>query len=141
MMFDFFKNCEKYGVTHLLAYNLAFDIRALSYTTKKYTHTNISFDNFVLIDVMRVAIELLINTEKYRDFCRKNNEVTEKGNYKSSAETVYRYINSDNDFIEDHTALSDCYCEYNIFMKCLKQKKGISEGIKGNLWKLIQDKK
>lgn len=140
MMFDFFKNCEKYGVTHLLAYNLAFDVRALSYTAKKYTRTEINFNNFILIDIMRVAIELLINTDKYRTFCRKNNEFTPKGNYKSSAESVYRYVNSDCKFCEDHTALSDCYCEYNIFMKCLKQKKGISQGIKGNLWKLIQDK-
>ena len=141
MIFDFFKNCEKYGVTHLLAYNLSFDISALSYTSMKYTHKDIDFSKFILVDVMRVAIELLINTEKYRNFCKQNNEITPKGNYKSSAESVYRYINSDYEFNEDHTALSDCYCEYAIFMKCLKQKKTVSKGIKGNLWKIIQDKK
>lgn len=139
MMFDFFKTCEKYHVTHLLAYNLAFDIKALKYTAKKFTNTDITFDNFILVDIMRTTIETIINTDKYRTFCKKYNELTEKGNYKTSAETVYRYINSDNDFIEDHTALSDCYCEYVIFMKCLKQKKTVSTGIKGNLWRLIQD--
>lgn len=139
MMFDFFKTCEKFNVTHLLAYNLAFDIRALTYTAKKYTHKEINFDNFVLVDVMRTAIELIINTNKYRNFCKKNNEYTPKGFYKTSAESVYRYIKNENDFIEDHTALSDCFCEFAIFMKCLKQKKAISTGIKGNLWKMIQD--
>ena len=123
----------------MLAYNLAFDIKALKYTAKKYMNEEINFDSFVLVDVMRTAIELLINTDKYRNFCKQNNELTEKGNYKTSAESVYRYINSDYDFNEDHTALSDCYCEYAIFMKCLKQKKVISIGIKGNLWKMIQD--
>ena len=140
MFTDFFKMCEKYNVTHLLAYNLSFDMKALQYTAKKYTHTEINYDNFILIDVMRTAIELLINTDKYRNFCKINNELTEKGNYKSSAESVYRYINSNIEFNEDHMALSDCYCEYAIFMKCLKQKKTISIGVKGNLWKIIQDK-
>lgn len=139
MMFDFFKQCEKFSVTHLLAYNLAFDIKALKYTNKKYVHTDINFDNFILVDIMRVAIETIINTNKYRNFCKQNNEITDKGNYKSSAESVYRYINSDYEFNEDHTALSDCHCEYCIFMKCLKQKKTVSTGIKGNLWKMIQD--
>jgi len=140
MFTDFFKMCEKYNVTHLLAYNLSFDMKALQYTAKKYTHTEINYDNFILIDVMRTAIEILINTDKYRNFCKINNELTEKGNYKSSAESVYRYINSNIEFNEDHMALSDCYCEYAIFMKCLKQKKTISIGVKGNLWKIIQDK-
>lgn len=140
MFTDFFKMCEKYNVTHLLAYNLSFDMKALQYTAKKYTHTEINYDNFILIDVMRTAIEILINTDKYRNFCKINNELTEKGNYKSSAESVYRYINSNVEFNEDHMALSDCYCEYTIFMKCLKQKKTISTGVKGNLWKIIQDK-
>ena len=108
-------------------------------TAYKYLHTEINFDNYKLVDIMRVAIETILMTEKYKEFCRKNGEITEKGNYKSSAETVYRYINSDNNFIEEHTALSDCYCEKSIFDKCLKQKKVISIGCKGNLWKLIQD--
>ncbi len=140
MFTDFFKMCEKYNVTHLLAYNLSFDMKALKYTANKFAHMDITYDNFILVDVMRTAIETLINTDKYRTFCKKNNEITEKGNYKSSAETVYRYINCDIDFNEDHTALSDCYCEYSIFMKCLKQKKTVSIGVKGNLWKIIQDR-
>ena len=141
MIIDFFKICEKFNVTHILAYNLGFDIRALTYTAKRYGKIEVSFEKFILIDVMRSAIETILNTNKYRTFCRKNNEYTPKGYYKTSAESAYRYINNEYDFIESHTALSDCYCEYAIFMKCLKQKKMISKGIKNNLWKVIQDKK
>ena len=139
MMKDFFKKLEQFEVTHLLAYNLKFDINSMTKTAYKYLHTEINFDNYKLVDVMRVAIETILMTEKYKGFCRENNEITEKGNYKSSAETVYRYINNDTDFIEQHTALSDCYCEKCIFEKCLKQKKTVSVGCKGNLWRLIQD--
>ena len=139
MLHDFYMVRNNFNVTHILAYNLSFDINALNKTSEKFTGRKMSFDNYKLVDVMRVAIETILMTEKYKEFCRKNGEITEKGNYKSSAETVYRYINNDNDFIEDHTALSDCYCEKAIFDKCLKQKKTVNIGVKSNLWKLIQD--
>ena len=138
MMYDFLYTMKLYNVTHLLAYNLTFDINALDKTYMRFCNRHFNTDNIVLVDVMRIAIETIINTDKYRDFCDKNNEYTPKGFYKSSAESVYRYINDDNDFIEDHTALSDCYCEYSIFMKCLKRKKKISIGLESNLWKKIQ---
>lgn len=138
MIYDFLYTMKLYNVTHLLAYNLAFDINALDKTYMQFCNRHFNTEKIILIDVMRIVIDVIINTDKYRSFCEKNNEYTPKGFYKSSAESVYRYINNENDFIEDHTALSDCYCEYNIFMKCLKQKKKINKGIEGNLWKKIQ---
>ena len=141
MLHDFYKVRNNFNVTHILGYNLSFDLNALNKTSEKFTGKSFNLNNYKLTDVMRVAIETILMTEKYKDFCRKNNEITEKGNYKSSAETVYRYINDNIDFVENHTALSDCYCEYSIFMKCLKQKKNVSIGTKSNLWKLIQDTK
>lgn len=140
MMYDFLYTMKLYNVTHLLAYNVKFDINALDKTYMRFCNRHFNTDNIIVIDVMRVAIDTLINTDKYRNFCKKNNQMTEKGNYKTSAESVYRYINDDIDFIESHTALDDCYCEMNIFMKTLKQKKKINKGIEGNLWKKIQDK-
>jgi hypothetical protein len=140
MMYDFLYNLRLYGVTHLLAYNLSFDINALDKTYMYFCNRHFDSSKYILVDIMRVAIETIINTNKYRNFCKKHNEMTDKGNYKSSAETVYRYINNDLNFIESHTALDDCYCEKAIFEKCLKQKKTVSIGCKSNLWKIIQDK-
>lgn len=140
MMYDFLYILKLYNVTHLLAYNLQFDINALDNTYMSFCGRHFDTSKYELVDVMRVAIETIINTKKYKEFCKENNEYTPKGYYKSGAETVYRYIHSDMSFIENHTALSDCYCEKAIFEKCLKQKKKISKGCKGNLWKLIQDK-
>ena len=140
MMYDFLYTLKLYNVTHLLAYNLQFDINALDNTYMSFCRRHFDTSKYELVDVMRVAIETIINTKKYKDFCKENNEYTPKGYYKSGAETVYRYINSDMSFIENHTALSDCYCEKAIFEKCLKQKKKVSKGCKSNLWKMIQDK-
>lgn len=138
MMYDFLYTMKLYNVTHLLAYNINFDINALDKTYIRFCNRHFNIDKLIIIDIMRVAIDTIINTDKYRSFCIRNNEITDKGNFKSGAESVYKYINNDIDFIEDHTALSDCYCEMNIFMKCLKQKKKINKGIESNLWKKIQ---
>jgi len=140
MMYDFLNILKLYGVTHLLAYNLSFDLKALDKTYQKFCERKFDYTKYNLVDVWRIAIETKINSDKYRKFCKDNNYLTPKGYYSTNAESVYRYITGDNEFIEEHTALSDCYCEKEIFMNCLKQKKGISIGLKGNLWKIIQDK-
>ena len=140
MMYDFQMVLKLYEVTHLLAYNLQFDINAINKTYEKFCNRVIDFNKYELIDVMRIVIETKLNTNKYRNFCLENNFLTPKGYYSTNAENAYRYLTGNLDFIEEHTALSDCYCEKEIFMNCLKQKKTISKGLKGNLWKIIQDK-
>lgn len=139
MMYDFLYAMKLYEVTHLMAYNVAFDINALNSTYMKFCNRPFETEKYIIVDVMRVAIETIINTKKYKSFCKNNEYMTDKGNYKTSAEVVYKYVNNDLDFIESHTALDDCYCEKNIFMKCLKQKKTVSKGIKNHMWKVIQD--
>lgn len=44
---------------------------------------------------------------------------TESGNYSTTAETVYRYITNNIDFIEEHTALADSEIEWEILRYCL----------------------
>lgn len=140
MMYDFFTCMKNYKVTHLLAYNLAFDLKALDNTYMKFCNRNFDYSHYKLVDIWRIAIENKINTNKYRQFCKENEFLTPKGFYSSNAENVYKYVTGNMNFIEEHTALSDCYCEKEIFINCLKQKKSISIGLKGNLWKIIQDK-
>ena len=48
---------------------------------------------------------------------------------KTSAEIVYRWISDDVDFVEDHTALSDCLIEVEIYVKCKRKKKRIPESV------------
>lgn len=140
MMYDFLIAMKNYNVTHLLAYNLSFDLKALDSTYIKYCNRHFDYNKYKLVDIWRIAIETKINTKKYKDFCKDNDFFTPKGYYSSNAENVYKYVTGNMGFIENHTALSDCYCEKEIFLNCLKQKKGISIGLKGNLWKIIQDK-
>jgi DNA polymerase III epsilon subunit-like protein len=81
-------------------------------------------EEFDIADLWGLSCEKLTNTNKYRDFCLENDLITNSGIYfKSSAESVYQYLKKDKDFIEDHTALSDCMIEAEILLKILKKGK------------------
>ena len=135
---EFVNIISEYNVTHLLAYNLNFDIKALNNTSKKYNQCEFIGENLENLDVWSMACELICNTNKYKKFCEENNYKSEKGNYKTSAEIVYRYMTNNYDFDESHTSMKDCEIEKEIFFKCLKQKKGYKKGIVYNPWRKIQ---
>ena len=79
---------------------------------------------YPLADLWSIACEKLINIDKYRNYCLENQLITPSALYfKTSAETSFRYLMSQNDFIEDHTALSDAEIESKILTKALKKGK------------------
>ena len=135
---EFVNILNEYNVTHLLAYNLNFDIKALNNTSKKYNQCEFIGENLQNLDVWSMACELICNTDKYKNFCEINDYKSEKGNYKTSAEIVYRYMTNNHDFDESHTSMKDCEIEKEIFFKCLKQKKAYKTGIVYNPWRKIQ---
>jgi len=81
--------------------------------------------------IMSLSMWKLSNSKgimkKYTDFCieseRKHldcSAITEKGNLKSSAEQVYRFISKDMDFIEAHKGREDTLIEGEILEWCKK---------------------
>lgn len=79
---------------------------------------------YPLCDLWGIACDRLINIDKYRNYCLKNNLLTASAIYfKSSAETSFQYLMQKHDFIEDHTALSDAEIESQILVKALKKGK------------------
>lgn len=135
---DFTSTLAEFGVTHILAYNLKFDLRAISNTTKTFISGYIFNPSIKNLDIWGMACELLLNTAKYRKTAEENGWMTDKGNFKTSAEVAYRYLTGENDFDESHTALDDCDIEKVIFLTCLNKKKKFSGGIIANPWKLVQ---
>ena len=95
--------------------------------------------NVEYIDVWNVAIDIIMNNNSYKSFCRENGFISECGNYKTSAEICYRFLTNVIDFDESHTAMDDCEIEKEIFMTCVKRKKKIEKGIVNNPWRKIQD--
>ncbi len=79
-------------------------------------------EKFPIADLWQVACEKLVNRNKYKDFCLKNGLLTNSARYfKSSAESVFQYLEDSEEFIEDHTALSDAIIEARILAKALKR--------------------
>lgn len=135
---DFNDTMTQYGVTHLLAYNLKFDLRAMENTSMRFIQGKF-LREYQLLDVWGMSCELLFNSKNFKQTARENGWVSEKGNYRTSAEIAYRYITNDNFFDEAHTAMSDCEIEKEIFITCLNKKKSFTKQIINNPWKLVQD--
>ena len=77
-------------------------------------------DNLPIFDIRGYVHQFMID-ETYKAFCEEHGYFTDSGNYSTTAETVFRYVTGNTDFIEDHTALSDSEIEGSILLECLKR--------------------
>lgn len=105
------------------AYNLAFDMRALNKTSQLYCGCDFFEEMPETIDIWGAAMSTICAAQKYIKFIVENNLLTDNGNPKTGAETVYQFITNDVDFMERHTALADCDIEHAIFNACIRTHK------------------
>lgn len=105
------------------AYNAKFDYSVLNDNMQAYYGCNFFGDNVEIVDIMTMALATICDTNKYVRWCQLNNMVTEKGNIRTNAETVYAYLTRDSDFVEAHHALQDCEIEAEILFKARKYRK------------------
>lgn len=106
------------------AYNSPFDIKVFDYNCDWFKCVN-PIEEIEIKDIRAFAQKYICNKE-YKEFCEKYKYFTDNGNYSTTAETVYKYI-CDNDFIEEHTALSDSKIEFNILLECISNGANIEE--------------
>jgi len=114
---EMIRDFKKYDVEAAFAYNSSFDEKVFAFNCDWFKCSN-PFDTIPVKDIRGFAHQFIINKD-YKEFCEINKYFTESGNYSSTAETVYRYITGDTDFIEDHTALSDSEIETDILFYCV----------------------
>ena len=77
-----------------------------------------------LFDVWGLAADRLLNKKAYKEKCLELGMLSASGDYfKTSAEACFRYICSDWDFEEAHTALADAEIESAILAKILTKGK------------------
>lgn len=106
-----------YGVEWAFAYNSKFDVKVFDFNCDWFKCIN-PFDSIPVSDIRGFVHRFLVD-KKFESFCDEHEYFTETGNYSTTAETVYRYISNNTDFIEDHTALSDSKIECDILFSCL----------------------
>lgn len=109
---------ERYGVEEIYAYNSKFDTKAFIHTMKQLKAIT-KFEPQIK-DIMN-HINSITDTEDYINFCVSNGYMTKhkKPRPQKKAETLYRYLTKNTDFIEDHMALEDSQIELYILKVAL----------------------
>lgn len=108
------RDFAKYDVVCAYAYNSNFDEKVFDFNCDWFKCIN-PFDNIPIYDIRGNVHNFLID-EDFFQFCEKNGELTDSGNYSTTAETLYRYLINDTEWTEDHTALSDSLIEAEILL-------------------------
>jgi len=119
---------SKYSCKAIMAHNARFDYYALQ-TTARYIYNNPNYYmfpfNFPFWDTLKMSRDVLKVRKSYINFCKENGFMTRHKTPRPQlkAETLYRFITQDIDFIENHTGLEDVLIEKEIFAYCIKQHK------------------
>jgi hypothetical protein len=135
---------DKYNISSVYAYNMAFDKRALNntirYVSKSWRRWFFPFGTEFHC-IWNCACELLLARKTYIDFAIKNGLESEKGNLLSSAEACYKYITKKLDFEEEHKGLEDVRIEIAILTECFRQHKKMDTKINTSCWRKVQKKR
>lgn len=135
---QFKEDCKTYGVRDVWAYNARFDRDTLNNTIETYSNGFVRFFfpyNVTIKDIWSAAGDTVCNTNKYVVWCIRNGYVKPNtGNPLTTAETVYRYL-TNSDFVEAHTALTDCEIENYILQRIRKRKQKYNVKPNGNGWR------
>jgi len=115
------RDINKYNPDGIYAYNSSFDNRAIAKTCELFGTKNPTADG--ILDIWKGLTDPHITeTEDYQRFCKDNGFMTKhkRPRCQAKAETVYRYLTGQTDYIEEHTALEDSKIELAILLKALE---------------------
>jgi len=132
---------DKYNIQRLYAYNAAFDRNALNNTIRTLTENEYGCffpKGLQFCDIWHMACTTVCKEKAYRKFALANGLVSDAGNYRTSAETVYAFITDCPGYVEAHTSLEDVRIEAAILAHILRKKKKLTEKIVHNPWRLAQ---
>lgn len=115
---EMIRDFNKYNVIGAYAYNSDFDERVFNFNCEWFRCIN-PFDEIPVFDIRGYAQQFLVDDE-YKAFCEEYELFTDSGNYSTTAETVYKFLTDDTEFVEEHTALADSKIEADILFACIE---------------------
>lgn len=126
----------KYKIKRIWAYNCTFDSGALRrlFTDEQWTIIN---NLITFCDIIPAILYTRLLNRDYIDFCKANGFMTEKGNVRTKAEVVYKYLTGDLQFEEEHTGLADVKIEFEILRAAMSATKN-PKYTPCQAWKVIQ---
>lgn len=113
------RDFKTFEVVGAYAYNSPFDDRVFSFNCDWF-HIKNPFDNIPIFDIRGYVHKFIAFTPEFQAFCNQHGRYTEKGNFSTTAETLFQFIKQDLTFEEEHTALADSLIECEILNKCIE---------------------
>lgn len=108
---------EEFEIIEIWAHNASFDKMAIKNTSEKLSSRSGSYRlpfGASWYCSLKLAKRELAENEQYKDFCKKYGFLTKSGKVQLTAETVYRYLKNEPEFVEEHTGLKDAQIELEI---------------------------
>lgn len=124
---------KQYAIKEVYAYNASFDVRALNTTLRYLTKSKYRwfFPYGTKIKcIWSMACDTILQQKTYKKLALANAWFTDSGKYfLSNAETTFRYMTGDHEFVEQHKGLDDVMIEYQIMLHARRQKKKMNSNI------------
>lgn len=114
------KDIRIYSVAMAYAYNSDFDEKVMNFNNNWFKTIN-PFETIPIFDIWAMATNFITNRADYQQFCEEHKFFSDTGNYKSSAEVVYRFITHNPEFVEAHMGAMDGDIEAAILFHCVKE--------------------
>lgn len=138
------EDMKKYDCNIVCAYNLGFDKRAFNNDCRYITGSMVRWFfpyGTEFVDIWHMACSSFLRSKWFIKWALKNNYVTEKRNIKTNAETAYKYITKNHNFVESHTGLEDCKIELEILKKVVNGRMKYETSINTACWRIVQKRK
>lgn len=122
------EDIAEFEVEEIYAYNMRFDYLSLNNTERWLTKSQYRYfltKDLVICDIMKMARDVIAPMPTYKRFCEEHGYMTKNNRIQLKAETVYKFITKDLDFIESHTGLEDVMIEKEILAYCYRQHKAM----------------
>lgn len=118
----------EFEVKEVYAHNMRFDCLSLNNTERWLTKSQYRYflpKDVVVCDTMKMARDVIAKMPTYKRFCEEHSYMTKNNQVQLKAETLYKFISKDLDFVESHTGLEDVMIEKEILAYCYKQHKAM----------------
>lgn len=120
------EDIAEYNVTEIFAHNMRFDYGTTNNTTRWLSKSKYRYFfpyGMEICDTLKMARDVIAKMPSYKKFCLENGFMTKNGQVQLKAETIFRFITDDIEFIESHTGLEDVMIEKEILAYCYRQHK------------------
>ena len=126
--------CRTYNIKAICAYNARFDYNATNNGIRVFTGSKIRYFlpyGVEVWDIMKMVNDTIAKQKTYKQFCFEHGYITAHKTPRPQvkAETVYRYMTGNTNFIESHTGLDDSIIEAQIMAYCFRQHKKMRKAL------------